>query len=257
MFEVMHPVWESSNTQHRVGKAIRKDIARQWQDLIKASHVHQVKPGDLALHILEGRKGDMIHYLRSQGLKPISENVGVMATQITNHLIGSAKEYQNRFQGRDGYAFTDAFDEMMTDHVNRTVSIDNPLHYTNFDGSADETGMLQASAAGANVIGSVVNGQGGEGQAGQAIQGLGAAAAGVPGIGNILGPIMSVSGSLVGMIGAGKRKKKAELAAQEARDAALAQQLLMMQRNRPKINPLFIGGGVVLILILILVAAKS
>ena len=257
MFEVMHPVWESSNTQHRVGKSIRKDIAHQWQELIKAAHLHHVKPGELALHVLEGRKGDLIHYLRSQGLKPISENVAVLATQITNHLIGSAKEYQNRFEGRDGYAFTDAFDEMMTDHVNRTVSIDNPLHYTNFDGSPDETGMLQAGAAAGNVLGAVVNGPGGEGKAGQIIQGLGSAAAAVPGIGSILGPIMSVGGSLVGMIGSGKRKKKAELAAQEARDAALAQQLLMMQRNRPKINPLFIGGGVVLILILILVAAKS
>lgn len=256
----MNAFWESGNPQHKVGAAVRKDIANQYQDLLKAAHKHNVKPGDLALHILEGRRSDMKNYLREVGLKPISNNVATLAVQISNHLIGSAKNYCDRYEGRDNYCFNDAFDEMMTNHINESVGIENPLHHQNFipfDGSADETAQLQAAASAGNAIGATVGGIGGEGEAGKLIQSLGAAGAAIPGIGSVLGPIMSVGGSLVGMIGSGKRKKKAEKAAQEARDAALAQQLLLAQKQKPPVNKMILAGGAVAVLILLVVALKS
>jgi hypothetical protein len=228
-----------------LGTAVRKDLQAQNQALEKQAQLNGVSSQALALKVLQNNKGNLLKFLATQGVQPVSDNPATLATQIAGIIAGGINKIQNGydFEGRE-YSFYDAFDEYFADQLNEEFT--NPysvLHYSNNPGE---------------MFGADGDGTGGE-AVGQGLENISGAASAIPVVGSILGPILKIGGGIINGIGKKKHAKAEAIKKQKEQEEAARQQALLKMKEGPlgpeagKKKMLLIGGAVVILIILVLV----
>ena len=232
-----------------VGAAVRNGIRLQNEAIEKQAQLHGVPASDIAMKILEQRRGDMLRWLHDQGITPISMNVATLATQIAGAIHQGVSHVKvssyDTFERECTYE--DCFDEYMGSILQEEQANPySPLHWSN-----NPEGALVSNADGDGS---------GDMAAANAVSGLSNVAEGVPVIGSILGPILKIGGSILGGIGKKKKRAAAAKKAEEERRAAELEQMRLAQEKKMQgagKKKMLVAGGVVLVIVVLLIVSLT
>jgi len=232
-----------------IGAAVRNGIRLQNEAIEKQAQLHGVPASDIAMKLLEQRKGDMLKWLHDKGIEPISMNPATLATQIAGAIHQEVN--QVKVISYDTYerecTYEDCFDEYMGGILQEEQANPySPLHWSN-----NPEGALVSNADGDG---------GGDLAAANAVNGLSNVAESIPGIGSILGPIMKIGGSILGSIGKKKRRKAEAKKAEEDRKAAELEQMRLAQEKKMATGgkkKMLVAGGVVLVIVVLLIVSLT
>lgn len=243
-----------SSFNRGLGAAINTDVRNQMDEVHKEAARNGVPVKTVVYEILERHKPDMIGFLESKKIAyPKNPNALALASIIAKWFADGQKAVEAHYYD-EGHPIheSDALNYFMGSQIVGAVADPNsPFHYSNQAFTQDEHGNIAVSS-----YDDVPTGQTNL-LVSQGIESLGGAASQIPGIGNILGPIMQGAGSLFGALGQKNRDRAAELDKQRQEDMMR----LMAEQNAGAMaqkNSMVMYGGIAVIgLILVFVLFKS